>query len=81
MEKRKKSTRKHTVSATIKKAERLLKEQKEDFKRIFKAELKRKAGGSKNAAVRAGEVYRKKYGATRKSRWKNALKEAKERLF
>lgn len=70
-----KRTRKQS-SNTIKKAQRLLEAQKNDYKRIFKAEV-RKGGDSKKAAVRAGSIYRSRYGATKKSRWNNALKEAK----
>ena len=81
MAQRKQSTRKRSISATIKEAEKLLKKAKEDYKKIFRAEIRRKTGGSKAAAIRAGAQYRKKYGTTRNKRWQNALKEAKERLF
>ena len=63
-------------SNTIKKAQRILDAQKQDYQRIFKSEV-RKGGDSKKAAVRAGSTYRSRYGATAESRWKNALKEAK----
>ena len=64
------------TSNTIQKAKRILDSQKNDYQRIFKAEV-RKGGDSKKAAVRAGSIYRSRYGATKKSRWNNALKEAK----
>ena len=70
-----KKTRKSS-SNTIKKAQKILDAQKQDYQRIFKAEV-RKGGDSKKAAVRAGSTYRSRYGATAESRWKNALKEAK----
>lgn len=69
-----------TNSATIKRAKRILESQKEDYKRIFKAEV-RKGGDSKKAAMRAGRTYRSRYGSTAKARWKNALREAKQSLF
>lgn len=65
-----------TNSATIQRARRILKGQKEDYKRIFNQEV-RKGGDSKKAAVRAGSVYRSRYGATATKRWENALKKAK----
>lgn len=72
-----KNNRKATAkSATIKRAKRILESQKEDYKRIFKQEV-RKGGDSKKAAVRAGSVYRSRYGATATKRWENALKKAK----
>ena len=63
-------------SSTIKKAQRILDEQKKDYQRIFKAEV-RNGGDSKKAAVRAGSTYRSRYGATATKRWENALKKAK----
>lgn len=73
-----KSTRK--ASSTIKKAQRILEEQKKDYKRIFKNEV-RKGKNSKSAAVKAGSTYRTLYGSTPQKRWQNALKRAKESLF
>lgn len=78
-------TKKHTkakraASATIRKAEGILKEQKSDYQRIFKNQIK-KGGGVKSAAIKAGSIYRDLYGSTPKARWKNAIKVAKERLF
>lgn len=67
---------KRTSKNTIKKAQRILDAQKQDYQRIFKDEV-RKSGDSKKAAVRAGSVYRSRYGATATKRWKNALKKAK----
>lgn len=69
-----------TTSNTIKKAQRILNEQKKDYQRIFKEEV-RKGGDSKKAAVRAGSTYRSRYGATKKARWNRALREAKQSLF
>ena len=71
---------KKSSSNTIKKAQRILEAQKKDYKRIFKAEV-RKGGDSKKAAMRAGSTYRSRYGATAKARWRNALREAKQSLF
>ena len=65
-----------TSANTLKKAQRILDSQKQDYQRIFKQELK-KGGDSKKAAVRAGSTYRSRYGSTKKSRWSNALKQAK----
>lgn len=63
-------------SNIVKKAQRILESRKKDYQRIFRAEV-RKGGDSKKAAVRAGSVYRSKYGATARKRWDNALKAAK----
>lgn len=77
MKKVRKSTRRSSSSnGTIKKAQRILEDQKKDYQRIFKAEV-RKGGDSKKAAVRAGSTYRSRYGATASARWQKALKEAK----
>lgn len=78
--KRTKKRTKRTASVTVSKARNVLNEQKKDWQRIFKAEVKN-SGNPIEGAKRAGEIYRKKYGATAKSRWKNALSEAKSRLF
>ena len=60
---------------TISKAKRIYDAQKKDFADDFKLNIKM---GYKptSAAKHAGESYRKKYGATRTSRWHHALKEA-----
>lgn len=71
---------KKTLSNTIKRAKKVLVAQKNDYQRIFKAEV-RKGGDSKKAAVRAGSIYRSRYGATRKARWNRALRDAKQSLF
>lgn len=63
-------------SRTLKEASRIYQSQKNDYKRIFKSEIS-KGGDSKTAAVMAGSIYRKKYGATPKERWSNARKTAK----
>lgn len=72
--------KKKSSSNTIKKAQRILEARKEDYKRIFRAEV-RKGGDPKKAAMRAGSTYRSRYGATANARWKNALREAKRNLF
>lgn len=61
---------------TVKWAQKIYKAQKDDYKKIFKAEV-RKGGDPKKAAKKAGEIYRDKYGKTATIRWKNALKKAK----
>ena len=65
---------------TIKKAVRILNDQKKDYKRIFRNEV-RKSKNSKSAAVKAGITYRNIYGSTPQKRWENALRQAKESLF
>lgn len=69
-------TKKRKTSDTVKRASSILQQQKSDYKRIFKSEI-RKGGNSKTAAKRAGAAYRKKYGATPTARWNNARKLAK----
>jgi hypothetical protein len=64
-------------SSVVKRAAHILQNQKSDYKRIFKEEI-RKGGDSKTAAKRAGSVYRDRYGATASKRWKNALQLAKK---
>lgn len=56
-------------------ARKIYAEQKKDYLSIFRREI-RKGGDSRKAAVRAGSVYRSRYGATKSARWKNALKRA-----
>lgn len=68
------------TNSTIRKAQRILEEQKKDYKRIFKNEI-RKGKNSKSAAIKAGSTYRTLYGSTPQKRWQNALKRAKEQLF
>lgn len=72
-----KQTRKtKKASATIGHAKKILEFQKKDYQRIF--ELERKSGENpKYAAMRAGAIYRKRYGRTRTDRWRKALKIAK----
>lgn len=70
-----KTAKKRTASKKIAFARKILAEQKKDYQRIFRAEI-RKGGDSKKAAVRAGSVYRSRYGATPTARWKHALKRA-----
>lgn len=65
---------------TIKKAVRILNDQKKDYKRIFRNEI-RKSKNSRSAAVKAGITYRTLYGSTPQKRWENALRQAKESLF
>lgn len=66
-------------NTTIKKAVRILNDQKKDYKRIFRNEI-RKSKNSRSAAVKAGITYRTLYGSTPQKRWQNALKQAKESL-
>lgn len=68
----KKTTRKNKAKF----ASKILKSQKDDYQKIFRAEI-RKGGDPQKAAVRAGSIYRSRYGATRTKRWKLALKRAK----
>lgn len=63
------------TAAKISAARRIYSEQKKDYQSIFRREIK-KGGDSKKAAIRAGSVYRSRYGATKTARWKNALKNA-----
>ena len=56
-------------------ARKILAAQKKDYQAIFRREIK-KGGDSKKAAIRAGSVYRSRYGKTATARWKNALKRA-----
>lgn len=76
--KRKTTAKKATPKAsTTKKAKAILDAQKRDWKKIWKENV----SGLYNArtgAKRASEEYRKKYGATPKARWKNALAKAKK---
>ena len=71
---------KRNTNNTIKKAQRILEDQKKDYKRIFRNALK-KSKNSRSAAVKAGSTYRTLYGSTPQKRWQNALKKAKESLF
>ena len=69
-----KATRKSI--STIKTASRILHDQKEDYKKIFRSEVK-KASTPQEGAKKAGRIYRDRYGATAEARWKKALKRAK----
>lgn len=64
------------ASSTSKKASRILKEQKKEYQSIFRSEVK-KSRNPQAGAKKAGKIYRDRYGATPKARWKNALKKAK----
>lgn len=75
--KSKKSTKTASGGNTIKKAKAILDKQKRDWKRIWKDNV----SGLQNArsgAKRASAEYKKKYGATPKARWQNALAKAKK---
>lgn len=74
---RKTAARKSTGGNTIARAASILRGQKKEYQRIFKSEVKKKGVDSKKAAVKAGSIYRKKYGSTAKARWKNAISTAK----
>lgn len=74
---RKKNTAKaHGSATTMRDASRILKAQKDDYKKIFRAEVK-KSKDPKAGAKKAGKIYRDRYGATATARWKKALKRAK----
>lgn len=74
---RKKTTAKaHGNATTMRDASRILKAQKDDYKKIFAAEVK-KSKDPKAGAKKAGKIYRDRYGATATARWKKALKRAK----
>lgn len=74
---RKKTTAKaHGSATTMRDASRILKAQKDDYKKIFAAEVK-KSKDPKAGAKKAGKIYRDRYGATATARWKKALKRAK----
>lgn len=74
---RKKTTAKaHGSSTTMRDASRILKAQKDDYQKIFRAEVK-KSKDPKAGAKKAGKIYRDRYGATATARWKKALKRAK----
>lgn len=80
----KKSTKKSACStkgtrksgSTMKTASKILHAQKEDYQKIFRAEVK-KSKDPKAGAKKAGKIYRDRYGATATARWKKALKRAK----
>lgn len=74
---RKRTTAKaHGSATTMRDASRILKAQKDDYKKIFAAEVK-KSKDPKSGAKKAGKIYRDRYGATATARWKKALKRAK----
>lgn len=74
---RKRTTAKaHGSSTTMRDASRILKAQKDDYQKIFRAEVK-KSKDPKAGAKKAGKIYRDRYGATATARWKKALKRAK----
>lgn len=59
----------------VKRASVILSTQKNDWQIIFKREVK-KAKNPNTGAKNASKIYRKKYGATARQRWLNALKKA-----
>ena len=75
----KKSTKssKTATGNTIKKARAILDKQKRDWKRIWKDNVSG-LQNAKSGAKRASAEYKKKYGATPKARWQNAIKKAKQ---
>lgn len=74
---RKRTTAKaHGSATTMRDASRILKAQKDDYQKIFRAEVK-KSKDPKSGAKKAGKIYRDRYGATATARWKKALKRAK----
>lgn len=70
------STKRRGTNSTMKFASRILHAQKEDYKKIFRSEVK-KSRDPKEGAKKAGRIYRDRYGATAEARWKKALKRAK----
>lgn len=64
------------AAGTIKRASRILAQQKKEYQRIFREKTK-KGGDTRFAAQMAGEEYRRKYGATARIRWNRAVKDAK----
>ena len=70
------STKGTRKSGTMSMAAKILHAQKEDYKKIFRTEVK-KASDPKEGAKKAGRIYRERYGATAEARWKKALKRAK----
>ena len=74
---RKRNTAKaHGSATTMRDASLILKKQKNAYKKIFAAEVK-KSKDPKAGAKKAGKIYRDRYGATATARWKKALKRAK----
>lgn len=76
MTRKKTTTKAHGSSTTMRDASRILKAQKDDYQKIFRAEVK-KSKDPKAGAKKAGKIYRDRYGATATARWKKALKCAK----
>ena len=73
---RKKTTAKaHGSATTMRDASRILKAQKDDYQKIFRAEVK-KSKDPKAGAKKAGKIYRDRYGATATARWKRAVRKA-----
>lgn len=70
------ATKSRKSATTVKHASRILKAQKDDYKKIFRSEVK-KSKDPKAGAKKAGKIYRDRYGATATARWKKALKRAK----
>ena len=68
--------RKTKASGTMSMAVKILHAQKDDYKKIFRDEVK-KSKDPKSGAKKAGKIYRDRYGATATARWKKALKRAK----
>lgn len=76
MTKKRTTAKAHGSSTTMRDASRILKAQKDDYQKIFRAEVK-KSKDPKAGAKKAGKIYRDRYGATATARWKKALKRAK----
>ena len=68
--------RKSKSTGTMSMAAKILHAQKEDYKKIFRSEVK-KASTPQEGAKKAGRIYRDRYGATAEARWQKALKRAK----
>lgn len=75
MTRRKTTAKNRRNSTTMREASRILKSQKEDYQKIFRAEVK-KSKDPKAGAKKAGKIYRNRYGNTATARWKRAVRKA-----
>lgn len=64
-------------NSTARTASGILKAQKAEYQKIFRAEV-RKSSDPKSGAIKAGKIYRKRYGQTPEIRWKRALEKARK---
>ena len=75
MTKKRTTAKSHGSSTTMREASRLLKAQKDDYKKIFREQVK-KSKDPKTGAKKAGKIYRNRYGDTATARWKRAVRKA-----